>query len=73
MARSQAKDPLALAAYSYVGVGAADASCLLAEPVAHRSFFTGEASKSAFAADRHSAMHSASRAADEILAQLERN
>jgi monoamine oxidase len=63
-------DPLALGAYSYVGVGGAEAHRTLAEPVADTLYFAGEATcGGGYNATMEGALRSGRRAAAELLRQ----
>jgi monoamine oxidase len=63
-----ASDLLARGAYSFVGVGASsDDRAALAEPVAGRLFFAGEATSVEYPANVHGAWLSGERAAREVL------
>jgi monoamine oxidase len=63
-----AADPYALGAYSYTAVGtSADEYSTLAEPVAERLFFAGEATHRDYPATVHGALLSGERAAKEII------
>jgi monoamine oxidase len=62
-------DPLARGAYSYARPGGKDAHARLAEPLEGTLFFAGEATDSEYPATVAGAVHSAQRAAREILAQ----
>lgn len=62
-----ASDPFAWGSYSYLRPGTdGDTRDALAEPVANRLFFAGEATSSAYAATVHGAYLSGLRAAEEI-------
>jgi monoamine oxidase len=64
-------DPYSRGAYSYVTVGASDATGALAEPVCRTLFFAGEATdRSGQTATVHGAIASGRRAAREVLATL---
>jgi monoamine oxidase len=63
-----AGDPFARGSYSFVGVGASsDDRAALAEPVAGRLFFAGEATSVEYPATVHGAWLSGERAAQEVL------
>lgn len=67
------RDPLARGAYSYLTVGHEDASRRLAEPLADRLFFAGEATHwEGENGTVHGAISSGQRAAREILARVGR-
>jgi monoamine oxidase len=64
-------DPFARGAYTYVGVGGAEAHRTLAEPVAGTLYFAGEATcGEGFNATMEGAVRSGRRAAAELLAEL---
>jgi monoamine oxidase len=61
-------EPFSLGAYSYIPVGAITAPITLAEPVANKLFFAGEATNSDGASGTvHGAIATGYRAADQIL------
>lgn len=62
-----AHDPFARGAYSYVRVGASGAVSQLAEPVADRLFFAGEATDVEYEGTVAGALASGARAAEQIL------
>jgi monoamine oxidase len=65
-----ARDPFTRGAYSYVRVGAADAVAQLAQPVADRLFFAGEATHAGYEGTVAGALASGVRAAKQVLASL---
>jgi hypothetical protein len=60
-------DPLTRGAYAYVGVNGLEHQRLLAQPVANKLFFAGEATSVGHIGTVHGAMQSGQRAAQEIL------
>jgi monoamine oxidase len=65
-----AADPLALGSYSHALPGCAGARAVLAQPVAGRLFFAGEATHPHEYSTCHGAWETGVRAADEAIAQL---
>src|SRR6185437_300484 len=63
-------DPYARGAYSYIGVGGAQAPRLLAEPLGEQLFFAGEAADPAVSGTVEGALQSGRRAAREVLQRL---
>lgn len=61
------KDPFSRGAYTYVGVGGADASQVLLQPLQDRLYFAGEATSPGHWGTVHGAIASGLRAAREIL------
>jgi monoamine oxidase len=64
------RDPYALGAYSYIGVGGVDAPKQLARPVEHTLFFAGEATDSENSGTVEGAITSGQRAAKQCLKSL---
>ena len=64
------KDPFALGAYTYMGVGGSDAPQRLGRPLNDRLYFAGEATSNGHWGTVHGAIASGLRAAREILATL---
>lgn len=62
-------DPFSIGAYSYMGVGSADAPGELAKPLDSRLYFAGEATSNGHWGTVHGAIESGIRAAREILAE----
>jgi len=65
-------DPFSLGAYSYIGVGGADARRALAAPLEDTLFFAGEATDEDEAATVGGALQSGARVAKEILGRFKR-
>jgi monoamine oxidase len=65
-------DPFARGAYSYLRVGGRDAARVLAKPLADRLYFAGEATDPDLAGTVTGALRSGARAAQQILATIER-
>jgi len=63
-------DPFSCGAYTYMGVGGADAPSRLAEPLSGRLYFAGEATSNGHWGTVHGAIASGLRAAREILETL---
>ena len=63
-------DPYARGAYSYIGVGGAQAPRLLAEPLGEQLFFAGEAADPDVSGTVEGALQSGRRAAREVLQRL---
>ncbi len=71
MVHSWAKHPTVRGAYSFPAVGSSGCRAVLAEPVAGRLFFAGEAANPRSAANMHSAMESGQLAAVAVAASLQ--
>ena len=68
VATGWARDPLSLGSYSHALPGHADARAVLAEPVADRLWFAGEATSAHFFSTAHGAWEEGRRAAGELAA-----
>lgn len=65
-------DPFSCGAYTYMGVGGADAPKQLGEPIDRRLYFAGEATSNGHWGTVHGAIASGLRAAKEIISALKR-